>query len=108
MRIAVLSLLALAMMLTIAPAVIADVTDDCPRVGTYIERVDNLIERAAPLIRDSGNRRAMGMLESAIGEIQTAHRAYNAGNCRVALGSAQNAETLVHQALRLLHNRPLN
>jgi hypothetical protein len=105
-RFVLLSVVVLALLMMIAPAIpVANAQDDCLRVGAYIARVDQLIERATPIIRDSGNRRAVALLESAISEIRTAHRAYDAGQCRMAFSSAQAAESLVRQALRIAPGR---
>lgn len=102
MRKTVIAFLVLSLCITLMPITVsADATDDCPRVGAYIERVQGLIERASPTILRSGNERAISLLRTAIGEIRTAQRAYEAGMCRVAYNDAQQSEQHVVMALRL-------
>jgi hypothetical protein len=109
MRNTVLSILILALLYAMMPAgVLADATDDCPRVGAYIERVGALIERAAPRILRSGNERAINLLNSAISELRAAHRAYEADMCRLAFNHAQQAEHLIMRALRLINRRNID
>lgn len=80
--------------------------DDCMRIGAYVDRVMNKIDRATPVIRQSGSERAVVLLESAIGNIRAANRALAAGQCRMAFNLAQQAERQVEQALRLTNIRP--
>ena len=109
MRKAVLTFLALSLCFSLMPTLVtADPADDCPRVGAYIDRVEVLIERAAPRILRSGNERAISLLRSAIGEIRTAARAYEGNMCRVAYNHAQRAEQAVMHALSLIDRRNLN
>lgn len=106
MRKALLSVMVLTLLFTLAPANgLADTTEDCDRVGAYIARVEALIERAAPAILRSGNERAIALLNSAVDEIRMANRAYRGGMCRAAYNHAQQAEQFVRRALRLIHQR---
>jgi hypothetical protein len=106
MRTATISVFVLALALMITPVAIqADALDDCPRVGAYIERVDHLAGRAAPIIRESGSRQAMALLDAAVGELRIAHRAYDAGQCRMAFSSVQSAENMIQRALSIIHRR---
>ena len=109
MRIAISSITVLALLFVLMPLeTMAIPTEDCPRVGAYIDRVEGLIERAAPRILRSGNERAINLLHSAIDEIRAANRAYQGGHCRVAFNRAQQAEHMILRALRLIHQRPLD
>ena len=109
MRVALISVTLFALLLVVVPSeAIGDTQDDCPRVGAYIDRVANLIERSAPSIIRSGNERAVALLVSAISELRAARRAYNNEQCRIASYHAQQAEHLILRALRLIHHRPLN
>jgi hypothetical protein len=67
-----------------------------------------MIERAAPMIMRSGNRRAINILHSAIDEIRAANRAYNNDHCRAAFNHAQRASHMVQRALRMIRQRPLD
>lgn len=109
MRIAISSIMVFALLFMLMPLeTIATPTEDCPRVGAYIDRVEGMIERGAPMIMRSGNRRAINMLHSAIDEIHAANRAYNNDHCRMAFNHAQRANHMIHRALRLIRQRPLN
>ncbi len=109
MRIAISSIIVFALLFVLMPhETIAIPTEDCSRVGTYIDRVEGMIERAAPRIMRSGNERAINILHSAIDEIHAASRAYHNDHCRAAFNHAQRAEHMIHRALRLIHQRPLD
>jgi hypothetical protein len=106
MRNVIFSVMILAIVFALAPVnAPADTTDDCDRVGAYIDRVEGLIERASPIILRSGNERAIALLNSAISEIRAANRAYQGDMCRVAYRHAQQAEQYIRRALRLIRNR---
>lgn len=100
--IATIALLSLAFNL-IPMLTYADTTDDCDRVGTLIENVQVLINRAGPVILRSGNRVAIGMLNEAENHLQAARRAYNNELCRTAYNHAQTARNLIRRALRLIN-----
>ncbi len=109
MRIAISSIMVFALLFVLMPLeTMAIPTEDCPRVGTYIDRVEGMIERAAPMIMRSGNRRAINLLHSAIDEIRAASRAYHNDNCRAAFNHAQRAEHMVQRALRMIHQRSID
>lgn len=109
MRIAISSIMVFALLFMLMPLeTMAIPTEDCPRVGAYIDRVEGLIERAAPRIMRSGNERAINLLHSAIDEIHAANRAYRNDHCRAAFNHAQRADHMIHRALRLIHQRPLD
>ena len=98
------AVLVTALFLTLATGIAqANPADDCPRIGAYVERVAALVERATPLIQESGNARAIALLESAIVDIRAAHRAYNDENCRLAFNLGQQADQKIHMALRMIH-----
>lgn len=106
MRKVILSVMVLALVFALVPVnVPANTTQDCDRVGAYIDRVEGLIERASPVILRSGNERAIALLSSAVSEIRAASRAYQGDMCRAAYNHAQQAEQLVMRALRLIHQR---
>lgn len=106
MRYVILSFMILATVSTLAPlSALANIVQDCDRVGAYIDRVEGLIERATPIILRSGNERAIALLDSAVGEIRAANRAYQGNMCRVAYGHARQAQQYVMQALRLIRHR---
>ena len=108
MRAALISVILFALLLVVVPSeAIGDTQDNCRRVGAYINRVANLIERSAPSIIRSGNERAVALLVSAISELRAARRAYNNEQCRIAFIHAQQAEHLILRALRLIHHRLL-
>ncbi len=109
MRIVISSIMVFALLFVLMPLETNAIpTEDCPRVGAYIDRVEGLIERAAPRIMRSGNERAINLLHSAIGEIRAANRAYRGDQCRVAFNRAQRAEHMVLRALRLIHRRSID
>jgi len=76
--------------------------DDCPRVGVYIDRVQALAERAAPVIMRSGNERAIGLLQMAAADLRNANSAYDSGHCRAAFNLAQQADSEIRRALRMI------
>ncbi len=109
MRIVISSIIVFALLFVLMPLeTIAIPTEDCPRVGAYIDRVEGLIERATPRILRSGNERAISLLHSAIDEIHAANRAYRGDHCRAAFNHAQRAEHMVLRALRVIHRRSIN
>ncbi len=109
MRIAISTLMVFALLFVLMPLETTAIpTEDCPRVGTYIDRVEGMIERATPMIMRSGNRRAINLLHSAIDEIHAASRAYNNDHCRAAFNHAQQAGHMIQRALRLIHRRPID
>ncbi len=109
MRIAISSIMVFALLFVLMPLETNAIpTEDCPRVGAYIDRVEGLIERAAPMIMRSGNRRAVNLLHSAIDEIRAASRAYRGDQCRVAYNRAQRAEQMIRRAMRMIRQRPIN
>ncbi len=109
MRIAISTLMVFALLFVLLPLETTAIpTEDCSRVGTYIDRVEGMIERAAPMILRSGNRRAINLLHSAIDEIHAATRAYRNDHCRAAFNHAQRANHMIHRALRLIHQRPID
>jgi tetratricopeptide (TPR) repeat protein len=72
------------------------------RVLRELERTDHLIERAAPLIRESGHEEAGRILDSAIELQAKAWEAYRAGGLRPALALTREARGLIHRALSIV------
>ena len=107
MRIAVSLVTVFALIVMVAPALAqTNPSEDCLRVGAYIDKVENLANRAAPAIRASGNARAMNLFESALADLRSANRAYDCDNCRSALNFARQAESRIRLAMRIINVRP--
>jgi len=100
---AVLVIVLLMVMGALPVNLLANPTDECPRVERYVARVQALAERAAPIITRSGNERAIALLRDAIGDIRSANMAVDSGRCRAGFNLAQQAETKIHRALRLVN-----
>lgn len=72
------------------------------RVLRELERTDRLLERASPEIRDSGNERAMRLLDQAIELQMRAHRQFDERRPLVAMRLTREAREQVLHALRMV------
>ncbi len=73
-----------------------------PRVLRELERTDRLIERALPIVRDSGDPAATAILDRATDLQATAWDAHRDGRPRVAHASTREGRGLVNRALGLV------
>jgi tetratricopeptide (TPR) repeat protein len=71
------------------------------RILRELERTDSLIDRARPIVRESGNEEAMRVLERAISLQDDAWGAYRDGRPRRALNFTREARSQVQRALVL-------
>jgi tetratricopeptide (TPR) repeat protein len=72
------------------------------RVLRELERTDHLIERAAPVIRESGHEEAGRILDRAIELQASAWEAHRASRLRPALAFTREARGLIHRALSIV------
>jgi hypothetical protein len=78
------------------------------RVRRELERTDRLMERAGPVIRESGNQRAMQLFERAV-QLQTrARESHLEQRLVVALRLTREARLQVQKALRLIGGGPVD
>jgi hypothetical protein len=99
-----ISAILLTMALSLFPLMTyADTTDECDRVGILIDNAGAMIDRATPIILNSGNRQAISLLNEAVDQLHAAQRAYNNNLCRMAFNHANSAINLVRRALGLIH-----
>lgn len=72
------------------------------RVREALERTDRLIEKAAPAIRESGNREAIRLFDKAIDLQRKAWDLFRDHRYREAFHMTMEARELIHKALRLV------
>jgi hypothetical protein len=78
-----------------------DVPVDADVVKQAIDQTDALIERVAPVVRESGLERAMALLERGIGRQQRAKELVTAEDLEAALAQTRVARNLVSEAHEL-------
>ncbi|MBN2542855.1 hypothetical protein JXI42_08285 [bacterium] len=79
---------------------------DPERVAEILERVDELIARAEPIIMESAHEEATELFTEAVELMANAHAAFDEENYEEAVRLAQEAKRLVTQALRMIEPRP--
>ncbi len=74
-------------------------------VKKELERTDQLIEKAGPIIKESGNKEAMVIFEKGVAIQQKAKAAYKEGNLKLALKLTLEARELVFKALKMVEGQ---